>query len=259
MGQAPITIEATARAALAGASAAARASWAALTLAAALGLAGRWAGGGWVLLADLAASALAYGALYRSAFGRPRGLAGLRLGRDEALIAGVQLLLGVVFLVIVAVLLVVVGAVALGVARAAAPGFDATSAEAWRAALSGPLAAFAASLAPLASLAVLTWLAARLALAPAASIAAGRLQVLSAFDLTRGRAGLLALLGLVLYLPSILIAAGGRAAPAQAAALAIQAVAVALHYFVVAPAWTAACVHVYRHTSSLAVAKPPEA
>lgn len=258
MSQAAIAIGDTARAGLTGVVPAVRRTWAALAVAAVLGLVGRWAGGGWILAADFLAAALAYGALYRAAFARPSGLAGLRLGRDEALLAGVQLLLGVVFLVVIAVLLVVVGAVSLGVARAAAPGFDATSSDAWRAALSGPLAAFAASLAPLASLSVLAWLAARLSLAPAASIAAGRLQVLSAFDLTRGRAGLLVALGFVFYLPSLLIAAGGRALDG-AFALVVQGAATALYYFCVAPAWTAACVHVYRQGQSLAFAERPEA
>jgi hypothetical protein len=259
MGEASIAIGATARAGITGVTRLAPRTWAALAAASLLGLAGRFAGGGWVLLADFLAAALAYGALYRAAFDRPAGLAGLRWGREEALMAGVQLLLALIFLVVISVLLVVVGAVSLGVARAAAPGFDATSSEAWKAALSGPLAAFAASLAPLASLAVLAWLAARLSLAPAASIAAGRLQVLSAFDLTKGRAGLLVALGLVFYLPSVVIAVGGRTALDGPAALALQAVAVGLYYFCVAPAWTAACVHVYRHGPSLAVAERPEA
>ncbi len=259
MGEASIAIGATARAGIAGVTHLAPRTWAALAAACLVGLLGRYLGGAFVLLADFVAAALAYGALYRAAFDGPTGLAGLRCGREEALIAAVQLLLGVVFLVVIAVLLVVVGAVALGVARAAAPGFDATSSEAWRAALSGPLAAFAASLAPLASLAVLAWLAARLALAPAASIAAGRLRVLSAFDLTKGRAGLLVALGLVFYLPSVLIAVSGKAAFDGAGAFLVQAAAVGLYYFCVAPAWTAACVHVYRHAPSLAVAEPSEA
>ncbi|KSB90811.1 hypothetical protein AS593_17210 [Caulobacter vibrioides] len=259
MGEASIAIGATARAGIAGVSRLTPRTWAALAAACLIGLTGRYLGAAWILPADFVAAALAYGALYRAAFDGPAGLVGLRCGREEVLIAGVQLLLGLVFLVVTVVLLVLVGAVALGVARAAAPGFDATSAQAWRAALSGPLAAFVTALAPLASLAILAWLAARLALAPAASIAAGRLQVLSAFDLTKGRAGLLVVLGLVFYLPSVLIAVSGQAAFDGLGAGLVQVAALGLYYFCVAPAWTAACVHVYRHAPSLAVAQPSEA
>lgn len=258
MGEASVAIGATARAGIDGVGRLTSRTWAALAVSCLIGLVGRYLGGAWILLADFLAAALAYGALYRAAFDGPAGLVGLRWGREEALMAGVQLLLGLVFLVVITVLLVVVGAVALGVARAAAPGFDATSAEAWRAALSGPLAAFVTALAPLASLAVLAWLAARLALAPAASIAEGRLRVFSAFDLTKGRAGLLVVLGFVFYLPSVLIAASGKAAFDGGVAFLVQAAAVGLYYFCVAPAWTAACVHVYRHAPSLAVAQPSE-
>ena len=198
---------------------------------------------------EFVAATLAYGALYRAAFDGPRGWNGLRWGREEWRLLAVQLLIAVVMTVVAAVMFVVVGAVALGVARSAAPNFDATSLQAWRAALSGP-GGILASLAPLASLALLAWIGLRLALAPAATVAARRIQVLSAFGLTRGAVLTLLLAGLVLAAPAVIVTAAlgylravaGLAEPSWLPELA----SLALLFFYLIPVWTSALVDVYR-------------
>lgn len=202
------------------------------------------------LVVEFAAATLAYGALYRAAFEGPRGWSGLRWGREEWRLLAVQLLITVVMTVMAAVMFVVIGGVALGVARSAAPGFDATSPEAWRMALSGPgglLPAFVTLL----SLAVLGWAGLRLALAPAATIDRGRIQVLSAFGLTRGAIVTLFLAGVVLFAPAIILAVSLGYARAliglsRGGPLA-HLLSVGLLFFYLIPVWTAALVDVYRH------------
>ena len=215
------------------------------------------------LVLELVAATLAYGALYRAAFDGPRGWNGLRWGREEWRLLAVQLLLVVIFTVIAAVMVVVIGAVAVGVARTNAPGFDNGSLEAWRAALSGPAAA-PASLPPLLSAILLTWLFLRLTLAPAATIDHGRIQVLSAFRLTRGVTLTLFVTGLVLVVPAIILAVAlgyvrALVGLSQTAPLA-QLVSVGLLFFYLIPVWTAALVDVYRHqvqpASTPGTAKP---
>jgi len=215
------------------------------------------------LVIEFAAATLAYGALYRAAFDGPRGWNGLRWGREEWRLLAVQLLITVVMTVVMAVLFIVIGGVALGVARSTSPNFDATSAEAWRAALSGP-GAILAGLVPLASLVLLAWIGLRLALAPAATIVHGRIQVLSAFGLTRGAVPTLLVAGLVLIAPAFVLAVALGYARAvfglsRAAPLA-QLVSAGLLFFYLIPVWTAALVDVYRHqagpVASPGTAKP---
>lgn len=204
------------------------------------------------LALEFVAATLAYGALYRAAFDGPRGWNGLRWGREEWRLLAVQLLIAVVMTVVMAVLFVIVGGVALGVARSASPGFDATSAEAWRAALSGP-GAILAGLAPLASMALLAWIGLRLALAPAATVDGGRVQVLSAFRLTRGVTLTLLVSGLVLVAPAIILAVALGYARAlvglSRGADMAQLVSVGLLFFYLIPVWTSALVDVYRHAA----------
>ena len=198
---------------------------------------------------EFAAATLAYGALYRAAFDGPKGWNGLRWGREEWRLLAVQLLITVIMTVGTAVLFVVIGAVALGVARSAAPGFDATSPEAWRLALSGP-GGLVPALVTLLSMLALGWIGLRLALAPAATVAAGRIQVLSAFGLTRGAVPTLLLAGLTLAAPAVIVmvalgylrAIAGLAEPSWLPGLA----SVALLFFYLIPVWTAALVDVYR-------------
>jgi hypothetical protein len=157
----------------------------------------------------------------------------------------------VLLFVVLAVLATVVGAIALGVARASAPGFDATSSEAWRAALSkSGVGAVVAGAAPLVSLALLVWLTARLSLAAPASVDQGKVRVLSVFPLTRGVTVQVLVAGVVLAAPVVALVAlsslvGRWAGPGVNGPLAV--LGAAFLYLYLAPVWTGALVHVYRH------------
>ena len=248
----------TVRAGLAGWSPGVRGCGAALAVGAVISLLPRFLPPGLSFLnlaLEFAGATLAYGAVYRAAFERPRGWNGLRWGREEWRLLAVQLLIAAVMAVVAAVLFVVIGGVALGVARSTSPGFDATSAEAWRQALSGP-GAILAGLVPLASMALLAWIGLRLALAPAATVDRGRIQVLSAFPLTRGVVLTLLAAGLVLVVPAIILAAAlgyarAVAGVSRGAPLA-QLLGVGLLFFYLIPVWTAALVDVYRRQTSVA-------
>ena len=252
-----VAIGATVRAGVSGLGPSVRACWGALLAAvlisalsqvlppAARGLAGPLA---------LAAAIIAWGALYRRAFGRAPGWAGLRWGLDEWRLLGAYALVAVIFIVVGAVLLTVVGAIALGVARANAPDFDATSAEAWRMALahSGP-GAIVAGAAPLLGLALLAWLAARLSLTAPATVDQGQIRVLSAFPLSRGVVIPILVSGLVLAAPAAGLAAMSSlidrwAGPGLKLPLALLSAVFAYGYL--APVWTGALVYVYRRRST---------
>ncbi|WP_425997661.1 hypothetical protein [Caulobacter sp. DWR1-3-2b1] len=248
-----VAIGATVRAGVSGLGPSVRACWAALLAAVVLSILTRAlppALGGLALLAEIAAIALVCGALYRRAFGKPAGLAGLRWGPDEWRLLGVQALIAVFLFVVAAVLILVVGAIALGVARANAPGFDATSSQAWKDALagSGP-GAIVAGASPLLGLAVLIWLAVRLSLAGAASVDQSGVRVLSAFPLTRGvtlqvLAACTLLAAPVVALVALSSLVGRWAGPGFDGALA--ALGAIFGYVYLAPVWTGALVHVYR-------------
>lgn len=248
-----VAIGATVRAGLSGLVPSVRACWAALLVAA---LVSAVSGllppvlSGLALPVEIAAAVIACGALYRRAFGRSSGLAGLRWGMDEWRLLGAQLLVAVLLFLVVAVLATVVGAIALGVARASAPGFDATSAEAWRDAFArSGLGGVVAGAAPLLSLCLLVWLSLRLSLAAPASVDQARVRVLSAFPLTRGVTPQLLGAGLVLAAPVMALAAVSSlvdrwVGPGLNTPLALLG-AVFL-YLYLAPVWTGALVHVYR-------------
>ncbi|WP_421737036.1 hypothetical protein [Caulobacter sp.] len=249
-----VAIGATVRAGLSGLLPSLRACWAALAVAVLISAISRLlppAAGGLTLLVEIAAAVLASGALYRRAFGRQSGLAGLRWGMDEWRLLGAQLLIAALMLVVLAVLATVVGAIALGVARASAPGFDATSAQAWRDAFArSGLGGIVAGAAPLFSLCLLVWLCLRLSLSAPASVDQARVRVLSAFPLTRGVTPQLLGAGLVLALPVVALAGvssliGRWAGPGLDAPLAL--LGAILLYLYLAPVWTGALVHVYRH------------
>ncbi|CAN5450208.1 hypothetical protein BH10PSE4_BH10PSE4_20230 [soil metagenome] len=246
MGEAGAGIGRTVRAGLAGWAPAMRSCWAALVASAGLAVASRVIPHGLTVLAPVvvfAAIVLASGAVYRATLAGPGGWHGLRWGREEWRLSAVFLLSLVILAVVAAVLLVIIGAVAVGVARSNAPGFDNGSLDAWRAALSGP-AAIPASLPPLLSAILLGWLFLRLALAPAATIAAGGVKVLSAFGATRGLVPRLAGAGLVLMAPAlilmVLLARLSRAWPI------LELFDVLLLFFYVIPVWVAALVDVHR-------------
>jgi hypothetical protein len=248
-----VAISATVRAGVSGWGPSIRACWGALLAAVLISAVSQslpLGARGLAIPLELAAVILAWGALYRRAFDRAPGLAGLRWGLDEWRLLGAQALIAVVFTVVAAVLATVVGAIALGVARANAPDFDATSAEAWRAALapSGP-GAIVAGAAPLLGLALLVWLGARLSLAAPATVEQGGIRVLSAFPLSRGVVLPILSGGLVLAAPVAGLTAvssliGRWAGPELKLPLAVLGAVFAYGYL--APVWTGALVYVYR-------------
>jgi hypothetical protein len=199
---------------------------------------------------ELAAATLAYGALYRAAFGGPPGWKGLRWGAEEWRLLAVQALITVILTVVAFVLAILVGAVVVGIAKANEPNLDITSLDAWRAALDGP-GAIPAGLPPLLSAAIMIWLFLRLSLAPAATIDLGKVQVLSAFGRTRGLVLTLAATGVLLAAPAcILVVVIGYAraiAGFSEGALVPQLISLALVFFYLIPVWTAALVEIYRH------------
>ncbi len=252
MGEGSAAIGRTVRAGIAGWAPGVRACWAALAAGAVLGLLPRALPPGLAflgLLLELAATTLAYGSLYRMAFGGPGGFKGLRWGVEEWRLLAVQALVTVILSVVMAVLAVLVGAVVVGVAKSKAPGLDITSLDAWRDALGG-VGAFVAGLPPLLSMAIMLWLFLRLSLAPAATIDLGRIQVLSAFGRTRGAVLVLAVAGAVLAAPALIlvVAIGYLRAIAgfTEGALIPELVSIALVFFYLIPVWTAALVDLYR-------------
>jgi len=252
MGEGSATIGATVRAGMAGWSPGVRACWGALVGGALLGLLPRALPPGLAFLGlplELAATTLAYGALYRAAFGGPAGWKGLRWGVQEWRLLAVQALITIILTVVMAVLAVLVGAVVVGIAKSNAPGLDITSLDAWRGALDGP-GAMVASLPPLLSMAIMLWLFLRLSLAPAATVDLDRIQVLSAFGRTRGVVLVLAGAGAVLAAPAlILVVAIGylrAVAGLSEGALVPELVSVTVVFFYLIPVWTAALVDVYR-------------
>ena len=252
MAEGSAAIGRTVRAGMAGWAPGLRTCWAALVVGAVLGLLPRAlppALGFLGLPLELAATTLAYGGLYRAAFGGPAGFKGLRWGAQEWRLLAVQVLVTVILTVVMAVLAVLVGAVVVGVAKSNAPDLDITSVDAWRGALDGP-GAFAVSLAPVLSMAIMLWLFLRLSLAPAATVDLGRIQVLSAFGRTRGVVLVLAAAGTVLAAPAVILVVliGYLRAIAGFAegTLVPELVSVALVFFYLIPVWTAALVDVYR-------------
>jgi len=166
-----------------------RGAWAVLVLASVLGgvgLATRGAAthGLWLTLALLAAVA-AQGALYRLALseGRP-GPAGLQWGRPEwRLLAAAILTL--VFLFILALLVFVVVLCFAYAVASTGKGFVASEIVTWAPAVEGRGGIVASVVAIMCGLG-LTWAAARVSLAGAATVASGRVQMLSTWPLSRG-------------------------------------------------------------------------
>lgn len=248
-----VAIGATVRAGLSGLTSTLRACWLAFSVAAAIGLVGRLLPAGLDFLAgpvELVALCVAGGAVYRRAFARVDGLAGLRWGVEEWRLLAAQLLKSVIFLVVLSVLALVVASVALGVARTSLPGFDATTPEGWRAALAASgVGTFVVGLVPLVSLAILLWLTARLSLAGPATVEQGGVRVLSSFSLTKGIAPQLLAAGFILALPLILLGAalsllGTWVGPALDLPRAVLSAFTT--YFYLAPAWGLALADVYR-------------
>lgn len=241
-------VGATLRAGFSDVKSAARDCWAALALATVISVAAGLAPPGARLLGVLLATVIAQGALFRRAFGREAGLKGLRWGRDEWRLLAAQLMILGLLALIGCILMVIVGGVALGVARTAAPDFDAGTPQGWKAAFAsaGP-AGFLVGLVPLAGFAVLVWLSLRLSLSAPATVEQSGVRVLSAFPLTRGRVPALLAIGLAIAVPMLLLNAAVSLAPVGlvgAAALALGA------YFYAMPAWAGSLVHFYRHSAA---------
>jgi hypothetical protein len=233
--------------------AAIKADWGALTLyALAAAVAARYGGSPFnapfATLIHVAAASLAYGALYRRAFGREIGPLGLQFGLPEARVLGASALVALVLLFASILAFILIGCVVLGVVMATNPvGFDAGSELDWRAALGGPVG-LAVTPVPLLCLAGLIWLGLRLSLAPAASVAEDRLRALAAFPYTRGAAFGLLIIAVALGAPMLLASAAAAAlgrlpgAPHWIASAALGAA----FAFYAAPVWTGALVHVYQ-------------
>jgi len=164
-----------------------------------------------LLAAYLLAAVMALGALFRLAPGeRPSGdltssvgLGGFQWGAIEGRLLAVVLLRAALFGLLWALFLTVLAAIYVGMAAAeAAPGFAVAAEARWRPALD-PLGWTVVAGVGLAGAAGLGWIALRLCLAFPATVAAGRVQLLSTWVLTRG--GVLAILAatILVVLPDL--------------------------------------------------------
>lgn len=203
------------------------------------------------LLAQVAAGAVAQGALLRLGLGKPGiGPLGLQWRGVETRLIGLSLLMLLLFLVVVLVLAIVVGALIIGLSVATGAQFRPTDPD-WFMSL-GVVGALALGLIVVAVYWLIIWGAARLALASVATVALDRIQLLSTFTLTRGRAWKIFLSLLVLGLPIVVLGGVGGAltgfggpAPGPGASL----VSVLLGLFIAAIYIPAACgllVYLYR-------------
>jgi hypothetical protein len=166
--------------------------------------------------AALLAVTIARGVLYRQALGRSgAGPGGLQWRRTEWRLLAVWLLTALFLAILALLLLTALIAAAYAVASAGA-GFVAAQPATWGPAVDGRgrlvLGAVGA-----AGAAAFAWAALRLCLAPAATVARGRVQVLSAWPLTRRRAWRLRLALAVAAAPAAIVLAAvsiaGEAAP----------------------------------------------
>lgn len=242
-------VGATLRAGLSDVTGAVKDCWGALALAAVLGAVSNLLPPALRLPVAILAVVIAQGALFRRAFGRPVGFKGLRWGRDEWRLLGAQAMILALFLLIGAILMIIVGGVSLGIARTAAPDFDASTTAGWKAAYAsaGP-AGFIVALVPLASFAILLWLGLRLSLSAPATVEQSGVRVLSAFPLTKGYVPVLLAVGVVIILPVLVLSTAMRFAPQGLVVAAILAVCA---YFYAMPAWAGALAHVYRRRAVL--------
>jgi len=166
------------------------------------------------------ASVAATAGICRLALGLGGG--GLRWGVDEWRVLASALLMILLAVVLLMLLLVVVLALAYGVASAG-KGFVAGQTATWASAVDGRGRLVVGAVA-LAGMAAIVWVMVRLFLAPAASVARRRVQVLSVWSLTRGMAWRLAAVmvwvGLTPAALLLAIAAASRLAPHHAVVLA---------------------------------------
>jgi hypothetical protein len=194
-----------------------RAGWISLILAAA-GLAYAFAGRapvGWI--AALCLTLIARGGLWRLALvrGRP-GPGGLQFGRIEIRLAAVWGLT-VMFLAALGLIAFVVLLCGAYAAASAGRGFNPAVVATWAPAISGGGSILLGAIALLCAVG-LAYGAARISLAEAASVGRDRIQVLSSFAMTRGRALALIVANLALAAPAIAMAYGLRGQVGAAAA-----------------------------------------
>jgi hypothetical protein len=159
----------------------------------------------WCALA-LLAFIVAAGALYRSALERPGARpGGLQWGRVETRLLAVWLLTGV-FLVILGLLVFVAVLCSAYAVASAGAGFVAAEPATWAPAVDGR-GRLVVGAVGMAGATALVWAKLRLCLSSAATVARGRVQVLSAWPLTRGiTAPILAAWVLVGVAPAVLTA-----------------------------------------------------
>lgn len=170
------------------------------------------------LLAELAAALMAQGALFRIARAQRQpgdpslspGFGGFQWGWLEWRLLAVVLLRGLVFGLLGALFLIVLAALYTGLAAAEARSGFAVAAQAhWRPSLD-PMGWTVVSLAGLAGTAGLCWVWLRLYLALPATVALGRVQVLSTWGLTQGRAWRILGAVVLVLLPGIGVAVTAR-------------------------------------------------
>lgn len=212
----------------------------------------------WLGLALLAAT-VTRGALYRLALARPgMGPGGLQWGRTEGRLLAVWLL-GAVFLFILGLLFFTALIASAYAVASAGAGFVAAEPATWAKAVDGRGRLVLGALGA-AGTAALVWAALRLCLAAAASVARGRVQVLSAWPLTRRRAWRLGLaLALVGAPPAALLATLFFVGKAVASAPPIAAGAVGFAQgLVIAGLWLPMNVGLMAYLyGRLALAQPP--
>lgn len=145
---------------------------------------------GWLCLAYLAAALMAQGALLRTVYGAADrslqpGFAGFQWGIVEWRLLAVAALRAILFGLLGALLVTLFMAVYIGIASSeAGPGFAVASPERWRRTLD-PIGWTVVSAIVLAGGAGLAWVGLRLFVAAAATVARGRVQLLSIWPMTR--------------------------------------------------------------------------
>jgi hypothetical protein len=182
------------------------AAWAALILVVATLIFALTLGGPAFWIAALVTSLIARGALWRLAIGRGRpGPGGLQLGAMEARLAGVWILTSL-FLGIIALLALVVLLCSAYAVASTGQGFDPAQIATWAPAITGPRRVLLGIVGIFCAVGFV-YASARISLAEAATASWSRLQVLSSFALTRGRALSLAVADILLASPVIGLAA----------------------------------------------------
>jgi hypothetical protein len=176
-------------------------SWASLALSmATLVLALRFGGSAWI--AAIPAALVARGGLMRIAFDlQPPGPGGLQVGRPEARLAAVWILVALFLAILAALAFVLLLSVSFAVASAG-PGFNSKSVMTYGPAIDAR-GRIVLAITALAVGAGIAWAWARTSLAEAASMSRGRIEVLNSWKATSGLGWRLLLAHLVLAAPLV--------------------------------------------------------